>query len=342
MRRPSRLGLAAAVLLLVIVLGGYTAFWFYAAGRIENGLGEWALSLRAQNLDLAWKTVRVGGFPFEFAVELNEARLRDLAVPVRGEVAAPLLRAAARPWNFRAWQLAAPGGLSASAGPADAPGARLTAPAATGSVAIAGDGGAAIWLGLSHPSLDAGLHLAAADAEIWLNLPPHPPQGHTEPALGLALAIRGLGLPIVPAPFKNPLDEVSFGVTVKGAVPAAAPRQAAAAWRDAGGTLELDHIAVRWGGLGVSASGTLALDGALQPVGAFSGAVEGYDELMTALVASGRLRASDAGLARMALSLLAKPGPGGRPEIATSFTIQNGQMFLGPAKLGPAPRIEWP
>ena len=27
--------------------------------------------------------------------------------------------------------------------------------------------------------------------------------------------------------------------------------------------------------------------------------------------------------------------------ITTAFTIQNGQMFLGPAKLGKAPRIAW-
>jgi len=59
------------------------------------------------------------------------------------------------------------------------------------------------------------------------------------------------------------------------------------------------------------------------------------------LVAGGQLRGSDARLAQIALSMLAKPGADGRPQISTSFTIQNGQMFLGPAKLGPAPRILW-
>ncbi len=53
------------------------------------------------------------------------------------------------------------------------------------------------------------------------------------------------------------------------------------------------------------------------------------------------MRAGDARLARLALGMLAKPGPDGRPEIATSFTIQNGEMFLGPAKLGKVPRIDW-
>ena len=53
------------------------------------------------------------------------------------------------------------------------------------------------------------------------------------------------------------------------------------------------------------------------------------------------MRATDAGLARLALAVLAKAGPDGEPQIATAFTIQNGQMFLGPAKLGKAPRIAW-
>ena len=43
----------------------------------------------------------------------------------------------------------------------------------------------------------------------------------------------------------------------------------------------------------------------------------------------------------LALAVLAKAGPDGKPEIAAAFTIRNGQMFLGPAKLGKAPRLTW-
>ena len=60
-----------------------------------------------------------------------------------------------------------------------------------------------------------------------------------------------------------------------------------------------------------------------------------------ALVEAGRLNTTEAALAQIALSALAKPGPDGKPQITTSFTLQNGKMYLGPAKLGPAPRIEW-
>ena len=98
---------------------------------------------------------------------------------------------------------------------------------------------------------------------------------------------------------------------------------------------------LKWGAVGATASGTIALDQELQPTAAFSGAVSGYDQILTGLVESGQMRATDAGLARIALGLLAKPGLDGTPEIKTAFAIRNGQMFLGPAKLGKAPRLSW-
>lgn len=348
MRRPVRLGLWAAALLLVIVLGGYTAAWFIAAGRVEDGIGEWAHSLRDRNnLDLTWKTVGVGGFPFAFRIGLREARLRNLASG-GGELQMPSLSASARPWEFRVWRLAAPDGLTASDGPAGTAGggATLTAGSATGTIALGADGGATIWFALARPAADVGVHLAAKDADIWLSLPPQQPQlhgetAHGETAFGIAVAAQQVSLPQVPAPFTNPLDEIDFAVTIKGPLSAGPLRRAAAAWRDAGGTLELDHLRLRWGSLAIRGSGTVALDADLQPEGAFSGAVEGYDQLMTALVAAHRMRASDARLAQLALTMLARVGPDGRPEIATSFTIQDGEMFLGPARLGRAPRIAW-
>ncbi len=340
MRRPTRLGLAVAVL-LVAICGAYGAFWFVVAGRLEDGVTQWAQSLRAQNLDLSWRSIRVGGFPLAFRVALSDARLRDLAAAPKGEVQVPLLSGSASAWNFRVWQVTAPEGLSGTANLAAGAAVKLTARAASGSVAVENEGGGTLWLSVSEPAGDAGGRLAARDADLWLILPSHQPQTHTERAIGVALDVRGLSLPTVPTPFRNPVDEISLGVTVMGEIPAAPARQAAAAWRDSGGTLELDHVTVRWGSLTISGSGTVALNADLQPIGGFSGAIEGYDELLKALVAAGRMRAGDARLAQLALGMLAKAGRDGRPEIATSFTIQNGEMYLGPAKLGKAPRIVW-
>lgn len=339
--RLARSGRLIVIAVLVVILGGYSAFWFFVAGRIENGIGEWAESLRPHNVDLSWRTIRVGGFPFSFRADAQEVLLRDPALAEPAEVRVPRLSAEAHSWNFRVWRLTAPEGLTATFGPPDKTVAKLTAREATGMVAPNGDAGATVQIGLDDMALDAGMRVAARDIELSLSLPPHPPQSADERAIAVVLAVRDVTMPVVPAPLRNPLDEITFAAALMGPVPAAPLRKAASAWRDAGGTVELERVAVRWGTLAVTGSGTAALDAELQPIGAFSGAIEGYDELMSALVAAGRLRPGDAGLARMALGFLAKPGPGGRPQITAPFTIQDGQMLLGPVKLGPAPRIPW-
>ena len=329
------------VAVLVVVLGGYSAFWFIVAGQIENGIGEWAESLRPHNVDLSWRTIGVGGFPLSFRAEARDVLLRDPALTEPAEVRVPRLSADAQPWNLRQWRLAAPEGLAATLGPPEKPTTKLAARAATGMVAPAADGGARVQIGLDDAAVDSGVRVAARQVELSLSLPQHPPQSADERAIAVALAVRDLTVPAVPAPLRNPFDEIAIAAALMGPVPTAPPRQAATAWRDAGGILELERVALRWGTLVVTGSGTMALDTELQPIGAFSAAIEGYDELLSALVGAGRVRSNDAGLARMALGFLAKPGPGGRPQIAAPFTIQDGQMLLGPVKLGPAPRIPW-
>jgi hypothetical protein len=341
MRRSTRLRLAVAAVVIAI-FGAYTAFWFVVAARVEDGFAQWAASLHQQNLDLSWRGIQAGGFPLSFRVVLSDLRLRDLegATPTR-EVRVPLLSGSASPWSLRSWQLSAPQGLSGTANLAGDTVATLTVPRASGSVAIADDGSSTLWFGLDEPGAEAGERFTARDLNLWLAFPAHRPQTHTERAFGVAVDLHGLSLPTAPAPFRNPVDEIAGGVTMMGSIAGGAAREAATAWRDSGGTLELDHLMLRWEMLRITCSGTMALDADLQPMGAFSGAVEGYDVLLKAFVAAGRMRAGDATLAQLALGVLARAGPDGRPEIATSFTIQNGQMFFGPVKLGKAPQIVW-
>ena len=334
-----RLGIVLFVLLLAF--GLYTGLWFFIADRMAASIAQWADEARPRRLDLTWQSLTVAGYPLAFRIELSAARLRDTASGRALELRTPLLSASARPWNFRLWTVSAPSGLTATAGAADAPSATLTARAAAGEVELTAEREIAIALDLDELALEAGGRIAARDAVLALSLPEDAPRTHAEAALSIALELRELDLPAVPAPLRNRVDEASVELRVMGAVPDAPPREAAAAWRDAGGTIELDAIAVRWGELAASGSGTLALDREMQPEAAFSGAIQGYDAVMAAFVETGHLRAGDVRLARLGLSLLATQGSNGKPQIETSFRIQNGEMFLGPAKLGKAPRIAW-
>lgn len=335
-----RLGIVVVVLLLALS-GFYSAAWFFVADRMAQEIAHWADSERARNLDLSWARLDIAGYPLAFRIEASEVRLRDRMRGREAELHTPVLSARARPWDFRVWQIAAPAGLSAFAGPAEAPRARLTADAAKGEIVLGDNRQTSVTLDLENPALDAGGKIGAGTATVSVSVPETPPQTHTEPALGLAVEASGLQPPSAPAALRPRIDTVSFAVRVLGPVPDLPPRQAAESWRDAGGTLELDRLGVHWGELWITGSGTAALGRELQPEGAFSGSVQGYDQLMSALTEAGVIGGGGIAVARLGLSLLSKPGQNGKPQIPASFTIQNGEMFLGPARLGKAPHIDW-
>ena len=339
MRRATILRLLGVVLLIGV--GAYSAYWWIAADRIKLGAANWAQAAQARQLDVSWQTIRVAGYPFAFRLELGDAVLADKAVNPPVEVRAPALSASILPWDFDAVRLAAPSGISALFGPDTARLARIDAAAATGAVAAAKDGGTAIWLTLSQPTAEAGATVSARAADAWVILPPRVPAEHAETGLAVAALVNGLTIPAAPPELGTTIEQLGFGVTLTGGLPNGSPKEALARWRDAGGTLALDHLDLRWGALGVTGSGTLSLDPDLQPVGGISGAISGYDQLMNALVAAGRLKASDARVARLALAMMGRVGPDGRPSISTALRIQDGELFLGPAKLGRVPRIEW-
>jgi hypothetical protein len=342
MRRPTRLGLAALALLLVL-LGAYTAYyWLIVVRQIKDGFAAWAQAERAEKVDVSWQKIGATGFPFTCRVALDTVVLRDGRMTPAPELRIAVLAGEARPWDFARWRLAAPEGLSAALdGAGTRPPVKLTARTASGVLTTDPQAGTTLWLRLQDVSAEAGDAVSVSSADAWIVVPARPPRAHTDQALGIALDLRQLKLADVTPVLGETIDELAIGLNVKGAMPGGKLVQAASAWRDAGGTIQIDNLRLQWGGLGAAATGTIALDRELQPIGGFSGAIQGYDQILTALVQSGRMRAGEAGLARLALAMLAKAGPDGKPAIATAFTIQNGQMFLGPAKLGNAPRITW-
>src|SRR5260370_40512674 len=197
------------------------------------------------------------------------------------------------------------------------------------------------WPSLGGTPVAAAVPVLVGSPPPPLPVPPGPRRGPADPVMALAVEASQIKLPLGVGPLGDLIDELDFGATVKGAMPSGKLADAVAVWRDAGRTIELDNVHTKWGAPNATATGTIALDQELQPTGGFSGAIQGYDQMLTALVQYGQMRASDAGLARIALTFLAKAGPEGKPQIRTAFTIQNGQMFLGPAKLDRVPRITW-
>ena len=117
-------------------------------------------------------------------------------------------------------------------------------------------------------------------------------------------------------------------------------RGALESWRDSGGTLEVPWLSMQWGPTKLRAEGTLALDEELRPSAAFDTKVAGLGDTLDALVTAKLIRPDAARLAGVGLMLLARTPPGGgEPELATPLSATDGDVYLGPIKMGRVPPV---
>ena len=139
------------------------------------------------------------------------------------------------------------------------------------------------------------------------------------------------------------LDQLAGQLSVRGTLdPTDLSPGGLARWRDAGGTLELADFTLVWGPLRIAGDGTLAVDDALQPVGAFTAQIAGLDRLIDLLEKSGQMRRQQAAIARIALAVLPRaPANGGPPQARVPVSIQNRQLSIGPIPVLRLPVIAW-
>jgi hypothetical protein len=329
------LSLTGIVLVALIV---YAAYWHYVAGMLRDQLLPWAQARATEGYIIHWDDAEVGGFPGSFRFDFTNLSFGTLR-PVPVAMNAGSVSAWAMPWNLKHWEFTTPGG------------ARVVDPNGSAGFDMRRVDGAVDVEGRVVAAIDVttvdlnGLGLALGtkigDAEAHIELPATPPQSHSDVALGLSLQLSDATLPVSVPGFGNVLSGFSFVAQMKGALPPGQLIPALTQWRNDGGTIELQSLRLRWGSLLVDASGTLALDQALQPEGAFSAVITGQDAAVDVAVRTGALKPSDAGAAKAVLGLLARPNGNGDKALTLPMTIQNQQLFLGPAKLANIPSIVW-
>jgi hypothetical protein len=333
---PRTLLLAAGVLLPLPA--AVSALWLYSAHRIPMEIDAWAERERQAGISVHWDALAVGGFPLRLQVSLLNATYGKSLRPPLYTVTTPRLIGTAWVWDWGDWSLSAPEGATLSV-PAseDRLGIDASAALVTGTVSV-GSGGTGI--ALTATTVTSGA-VQAARAEARVTLPRAPATNHLDTDGTLALDVTGLTLPGDVPTLGRVIDTVSARATLKGIIPAGPTPLALAHWRDDGGTLDVELQRLAWGPLQATANGTLALDQNLQPMGALNTTVIGPGALVDAVVASGAMRASDGAFAKLALGMLSKPGADGTPEVTLPARVQNGNLYLGPARLMAMPRIAW-
>ena len=325
---------------LVAALGvaaiGYVAFWFWAAGAAEQSVVRWAEARRAEGMEVGWGNLSVGGFPFRLEVSVEGPRMAAPRHPLTPEWRGARVVAYAHPWNLRHVLASFEGDHALSFLEGDSR-RSISLRARTWLASWqAGPEGRPKRISIDLHDVQA-TDSAAPEPTRAARLQLHVRPGQAPNALAdIAMKASSIVLPKAQAlPLGPEIGAAELDATLMGPLPEGGYPQAVLRWRDGGGVVEVRRIAVEWGEVSVEASGTLALDAATRPEGAFTAEVRNHRELLDELIAAKALSTDDGRLARAALDLLAAAGGG---ALAVPVTAQNGKLWLGPvavARLNP-------
>jgi hypothetical protein len=339
--------LIGALVLLAVLLGGYYAYWRIVAQQLEAGVEAWAQQERARGNEVAFAWDGIGGFPLRFAATFREPALRWRGP--RGEIAwqGPALEAEMAPWNLRRIEVSSLGQHDATLRLAgEAAEWRVAATGLAGTISLHRSGALrGFTLALRQPdlALPNGAALASADATITLDQPTTPPTNYEMPLARVTLDASTIALPEGARLLTDdPVETVSLDATINGPMPVAPLKDALAAWRDAGGVVELSKFEFAQGPLGLSGNATLALDAALQPQGAGTITSSGLSEAVEIMIRDGLIPSDRALIARTTAKALEQPGTDGKLQATFALTLQNRTVTFGAIPLFTLQPIEWP
>jgi hypothetical protein len=339
-RRMKRFILVVAAL-LVLVLALWSGYWVYAARQVRSSVIAWAEARRAEGLTLVWDRLEVEGFPLAFRVRADRLIVSDARGGPPWELRLPELVGTAPAWTLQRWRFAGAQGVSARLAPSDVrPAVIARATRVDGSVEPEEEG-ARVEAAFADLDVKGAVPLRAGRTTTTLSIPRRAPASHTDLFGRAVVAVDDLVLPKPVGPLGDRVQHLDATVAIKGAIAGGKRREALARWRDDGGIAELEALHLAWDRLAATAQGTLALDADMQPIAALSATLRGWGEILDALGADGTMKSGDVVVAKLALGLLAKPGPDGRSELSAPVTIQESTLFVAQVRITRLPRFTW-
>lgn len=326
-----------------------------AATAFQRSVDGWIAVHQAKGGHIEPAHLPVHGFPFAFATKLNNVTANW---PSGYGFSAQTLKIRTRPWGLRRFKLSVTGGFSLSMPvglrPADGgpPLARLAGETMRGKVGFSGSPvPSEVDLQADTVSLNLGMARAdaaapaprettAATVTIVGGRPVLAPQKDTDVAADLTLRLDDVSAQAIEGnPLGSTVRRADIHLQLLGITPALWDAAGLRSWRDSGGTLNLSEIGLEWGPLKLTGNGTAALDPQMQPEGAFSTTLSGFESTIDAFAAAGWIKPQAGDVAKLALGLAARPGPDGKPVVTTPITIQNRRISFGPVKLGTVPEL---
>lgn len=310
----------AGLLFLGLTWGGA---WWVATGLLVDQITAWVAANNGPEAAVAHGTIQRDGFPFEVA-----ARIPNVGISSPGYSATTAsLRLAIEPWAPEriAFQTQDAVELNANLGP------KLRVERVSGAVDRTPDRRERLTLDLLGPkgSLPGGqIEISATRIQTVISRLLSDPT----PVI-VSINSQGLGS----SANAEKLD-LKLEALWRGAIDLGMPPNLVG-WRDAGGEFELRDVVLSNGPARLSGGAVITLDSALRPAPKGTVTLQGIKPFMDRLTALGFTSPRDAAIGQTALTLLAKPGADGQPEVTMPITSRDGWLQVGPLRLTRMPPL---
>lgn len=339
MRRIVWTGLA-----LLLLLGGYSATWWYFSERSRTMIVAWINDLPVDKVTVSPGEMRRGGFPFE--VRWTFVRPTVDTRWALGDVSA---RAATLSLWLEVWKpsrirfrAAQPGAVTGH----DPSGLtwRLAMVSLSGKFEFTQSGAVNVRYAAEAATLDevdstdpsvAIRRVGAADTARGAVRGPDPSTAADQPpSHAVSITLEGTSVPESQILLAGDTGRAHARLTLRGGVGDGSIEDLVA-WRDGGGVLEIEKLDIDWTPVDMAFEGTLALDERLRLLGAGTADIRGLTDMIDRLVDRGDIQRSEATVTKLALALLTRPAKdGGEPVVRLPLTAQKGMLRAGPFVLG--------
>lgn len=318
--------------LIVGALLGYYLLWAHLSDQVATAATRWAEAQRAQGREVSYSRLRQWGFPYRLSLTAENFRWHDPQSAAGWRVEADEVNAHLQLWKFDhvifdlngaqrlAWTDAAVERQAALK--SDRLRASLVLDGAGNWQRIAAD--------LDKPALSGALQDWTAEKMLL-----HARRaGNVPPSADLALQAEKLLLPSsADGPLGREIASLKLVGQARGTAIGKTPEELLGSWRDSGGIVEFETIALQWGALRMNGDGSLTLDKQFRPLGAMAGQIRGAEAGLDALVAAGKMKPEDAAAGKAALGVIALRDDKGERYLPLPLTAQEGRLFLGPVAL---------
>lgn len=335
------------LVLIGLIIGGllgYYVLWSHLADQVAAQTNAWIEGQRRQGRTVSYERQRLWGFPYRLSMTLTKASWVDTPNPLAWRLEAEELTAHLQLWDLHHAIFDLPGRLTIG-WRTDGSDRQVTLTSERFRASLVADG-AGNWLrmaaDLTKPQLNgtsASVFTGTWSADKLLL---HSRRtGNVPPSIDLAVQLDGVMLPsAIESPLGRQLQGLRLVGNARGSLFGRMPEEILTSWRESGGVIDLNIMALTWGDLLIDGNGSLALDKQFRPIGAMSGRLGGIETAIDALVAAGTMSHKNGVAAKNAMASV----PINRTDKGVAYqkgalTAQDGMLSLGPAPLFSLPSV---